>query len=94
MSTNEEKPKIIDTEGKMSIKVWSERLGKYYYKSKDTNYYNDYFHRTKHEMTCEICGRTVTCQMYSHKKSKRCLAVKQEKGIEKLRTKLEELTPQ
>ena len=74
-----------------SIKVWSENLQRFYYKSKDPNYYNDYFHKTKRPMTCVICGKTVTCQMYSHVKSKKCIMNKQEKEIEQLRKQLEQL---
>ncbi len=70
---------------KKSIKVWSENLQRYYYKSKDPNYYNEYFHKTKRLMTCEICGKTISCQMYSHLKSKKCLMKRQELEIEKLR---------
>ncbi len=61
-----------------SVKVWSENLQRYYYKSKDPNYYTDYFHKTKHPMTCACCGKTITCQMYSHLKSKKCLMKRQE----------------
>ena len=66
-NTNENKQ---NTETRKSIKIWSDNLQRYYYKSKDPNYYNEYFHKTKHNMTCEICGKTITCQMYSHRKSK------------------------
>ena len=74
-----------------SIKVWSENLQRYYYKSKDPNYYNDYFHKTKRDMTCDICGKTITCQMYSHLKSKKCIMKRQEQEIEQLRSQLEKL---
>ena len=74
-----------------SIKVWSENLQRYYCKSKDPNYYNDYFHKTKRDMTCDICGKTITCQMYSHLKSKKCLMKRQEQEIEQLRSELEKL---
>ena len=71
--------------GIKSIKVWSENLQRYYYKSKDPNYYNDYFHKTKHPMTCEFCGKTITRQMYSHLKSKKCLMKRQELEIDNLK---------
>ena len=74
-----------------SIKVWSENLQRFYYKSKDPNYYNDYVHKTKHPMTCEFCGKTITCQMYSHLKSKKCIMKRQELEIEKLKQELEAL---
>ena len=35
--------------------MWSEKLQRYYYKSKDPNYYNEYLHKTKHPMTCGFC---------------------------------------
>ena len=80
----------MDTDdGRKSIKVWSDRMQAYYYKSKDPNYYNDYFHRNKREMQCEICGKTITCQMCSHLKSKSCKLKQQEKEIAELRAKLE-----
>ena len=62
---------------KKSIKVWSENLQRYYYKSKDPNYYNEYFHKTKRPMTCDFCGKAVSCQMCSHFKSKKCLMKRQ-----------------
>ena len=52
---SDERPKIIDNPNRRSLKVWSERLGRYYYKSKNPNYYNEYFHKTKGPRTCEIC---------------------------------------
>ena len=61
--------KPVEKERK-SIKIWSENLQRYYYKSKDPNYYNDYFHKTKRPMTCGFCGKNITCQMYCHLKSK------------------------
>jgi hypothetical protein len=80
-----EKQLVIDNEGRTSYKIWSENLQRYYYKSKDKNYYNDYFHRTKKAMTCEICGKTVTCQLYSHKKSQKCRATQQSLELEKVK---------
>ena len=74
-----------------SIKVWSENLQRYYYRSKDPNYYNDYFLKTKRDMTCGFCGNTITCQMYSHLKSKKCLMKRQEQEIEQLRKEIEKL---
>ena len=70
-----------------SIKVWSENLQRFYYKSKDPNYYNDYFHKTKRPMTCGICGKTITCQMYR----KNPLRKKQELEIDQLRKEVERL---
>ncbi len=61
-----------------SMKAWSENLQQFYYKSKDPNYYNDYSHKTKRPMTCGICGKTITSQMYSYLKSKKCLMKQQE----------------
>ena len=74
-----------------SIKVWSENLQRYYYKSKDPNYYNDYSHKTKRDMTCGFCGKTITCQMYSHLKPTKCIMKRQEQEIEQLRKELDKL---
>ena len=89
---NVKENKPVEKERK-SIKVWSKNLQRFYYKSKDPNYYNDYFHRTKRPMTCGICGKTITCQMYSHLKSKKCIMKKArvrnravEKGIRAAQT--------
>ena len=90
MENVSEESKPIEKERK-SIKVWSENLQRYYYKSKDPNYYNDYFHKTKHPMTCGICGKTTTCQVYSHLKSKKFIMKRQELEIEQLRMELERL---
>ena len=86
--TEENKP--VEKERK-SIKGWSENMQRYYYKSKNTNYYNEYFHKTKHPMTCGFCGKTIACQMYSHLKSKKCLMKRQELEIEQLKNDLEKL---
>ncbi len=37
-----------------SIKVWSDNLQRYYYKSKEPNYDNDYFHKTKHDNVSDV----------------------------------------
>ena len=73
METVEERPRIIEIPGRKTIKVWSDDLQRYYRKSSDPNYYNDYFHKTKRLMTCEFRGRSVSCQMYSHRKSQYCI---------------------
>ena len=73
-----EMPKIIDNPNRKSLKVWCEKSQRYYHKSRDPNYYKDYFHKTKREMACEYCGRTVTCQMYSHRKSQYCINKRKE----------------
>ena len=65
---------VIET--KNSYKIWSDNLGRYFYRSKDSDYYNNYFHKTKGDRTCDICGKVVTCQLYAHKKSKSCQKVK------------------
>ena len=90
MENTDESIKPVEKELK-SIKVWSEKLQRFYYKSKDPNYYNDYFHKTKREMTCGFCGKTITCQMYSHLKSNKCLMKRQEAEIEQLRAEIEKL---
>ena len=83
---------IIDKPERKSIKVWSDKLQRFYYKSKNPNYYNEYFHKTKHPMTCEFCGETITCQMYSHLKSNKCKMIRQELEIGKLKKDLEQLS--
>ena len=90
MENTDEAIKPTEKERK-SIKVWSEKLQRFYYKSKDPNYYNDYFHKTKRPMTCGFCDKTITCQMYSHLKSKKCLMKRQETEIAQLRAELEKL---
>ena len=87
-NTTENKP--VEKE-RTSIKVCSENLQRFYFKSKDPNYYNDYFHKTKRPMTCGICGKTITCQMYSHLKSKKMHYEKQELEIDQLRKQIEQL---
>ena len=67
------------------------QLQRFYHKSANPNYYNDYCHKNKHPMTCEVCGKVITCQMYSHLNSNRCKLKRQEIEIEKLTKQLEEL---
>ena len=43
-------------DGRKSIEEWSNRAQAYYYKSKDPNYYNEYFHRTKRDMQCDFAA--------------------------------------
>ncbi len=59
---------VCKTTGKRrkSIKVWSETQQRFCYKSKNPNYYNAYFRKAKHPMTCELSGKTIACQMYNH----------------------------
>ena len=90
MENSEEVCKTTDNSLK-SNKVWSENQQRFYYKSKSPNYYNAYFHKTKQLMTCEFCGKAITCQMYSHLKSKKCLMKRQELEIEQLREYIEKL---
>ena len=73
METVEERPRIIEIPGRKTIKVWSDNLQRYYRKSSDPNYYVNYFHKTKHLMTCEFCGRSVTCQTHSHRQNQFCI---------------------
>ena len=51
MENTDEVIKPTEKERK-SIKVWSENLQRFYFKLKNPNYYNDYFHKTKRPMTC------------------------------------------
>ena len=85
---------VMVIETKNSYKIWSDNLQRYYYKSKNPEYYNDYFHKTKKVMTCGDCGRTVTCQMYSHRKSQYCVNARRIKEIEMLKRQVEELKPE
>ena len=80
---------VMVIETKKSYKIWSDNLQRYYYKSKNPEYYNNYFHKTKGPRTCDICGKTVTCQLYSHKKSQKCQAKKQELELEALKLDVE-----
>ena len=91
METVEERPRIIEIPGRKTIKVWSDNLQRYYRKSSDPNYYNDYFHKTKRPMTCEFCGRTVNCQMYSHRKSQFCIQKRAE--LERAKNEQQETAP-
>ena len=68
---------VIET--KNSYKIWGDNLGRYFYKSKDPQYYNDYFRKTKQLITCERCGRSVTCQYYNHLKSQFCQNARKKK---------------
>ena len=87
----DEIPRVIDNPNRKSLKIYSEKTGKYFYKSKDKDYYNNYFHRTKKEMTCEICGRTVTCQLSSHRKTNVCKTAAMAKELEELKKQLENI---
>ena len=80
---------IIET--KNSYKIWSDNLQRYYYKSKDADYYNNWFHKTKGDRTCDICGKTVTCQLYAHKKSQKCQAKQKEMEVETLKRQIGEM---
>ena len=62
--------------------------GKTYYRSADPEYYNNYFKANKRDIQCPICGKTVTCQLYSHKKSRNCILAKQKIEIEELKKEL------
>ncbi len=64
MENTEDVSKTADE--RKSIKVWSENTQRFYYKSKNPNYDNEYFHKTKHPMTCGLCDKTITRQTYSH----------------------------
>ena len=79
-------PKVIDNPNRKSLKIYSENTWKHFYTSRDKAHYNNYFHRTKKEMTCEICGRIVTCQLNSRKKTNVCKAAAMAKELEELKT--------
>ncbi len=42
----------IDEPNRKAVKVWSEKSQRFYYRCKDPNYYNQYFHNSKREMQC------------------------------------------
>lgn len=67
---------VVDKPERKLVKVWSEARQKYNYKYRTPEYYREYFHKNKKDMKCEHCGKTVSCQMYSHLKSKKCLAIR------------------
>ncbi len=90
METVEERPRIIEIPGRKTIKVWSDNLQRYYRKSSDPNYYNKYFHKTKRLMTGQFCGRSVSCQMYSHRKSQYC--IKKRAELEQAKNEKQEST--
>jgi hypothetical protein len=77
---------IIDDPMRKALKVWCEKSQSYYYKARDPNYYNEYFHAHKREMSCVYCGKVVTSQMYSHLKSLKCQLVQKKLELEKLKS--------
>lgn len=92
MSSEGNAQPIIDNPNRKLVKVWSEARQKYNYKYRDNNYYKEYFHKHKKDMTCEHCGKTVTCQMYSHLRSKKCQAIREKsKAIQELRSDVQKL---
>lgn len=66
-------------------KVWSEEKQKYFYRA-PASYYREYYHRTKHEKVCNICGATVTSQMWTHQRGLKCRMIKE---LNELKQKVE-----
>lgn len=60
----------------LSIKKWSENKQRFYYQPKDPDYAKNHYWKTKHDMVCAVCGRTITTAMFRHVKSLRCLMVR------------------
>jgi hypothetical protein len=60
----------------VSIKKWSENKQRFYYQPKDPDYAKKHYWKTKHDMVCAVCGRTITTAMFRHVKSLRCLMVR------------------
>jgi hypothetical protein len=81
----EEAKKLPPQRELVSIKKWSENKQRYYYQPKDPEYAKRHYHKTKHDMVCAVCGRTITTAMFRHVKSLRCLMVRDavRKALEK-----------
>ncbi len=69
---------IIDSPIRKTIKLGLEISSGLFYKAREPNYDREYFHKSKKEMTCELSGEAATCQTYSHRKSKKHIAKRQE----------------
>jgi hypothetical protein len=56
--------------------IWNifvnEKTGKKTYRPTDVNYYNTYYHATKKEITCDICGAVIMKKIAQHKKPNKC----------------------
>jgi methionyl-tRNA synthetase len=62
---------VIDTD--KCKRFYSSNTGKYLYKPLYPNYYNDYCHKHKKEITCDICGKTMLKKIIQHQKSNTCI---------------------
>ena len=66
-------------------KVWSIEKQRYFYRA-PASYYRDYYHRTKKEKTCDICGAVVKSQMWTHQRGQKCRMIKE---LNELKSKVE-----
>jgi hypothetical protein len=64
------KTEVLDT-GKCK-RFYSANTGKHVCKPVCPNYYNDYYHKHKKEITCDICGKTRWKKIIQHQKSIKC----------------------
>jgi hypothetical protein len=80
----------------LSIKKWSENKQRFYYQPKDPDYAKNHYWKTKHDMVCAVCGRTITTAMFRHVKSLRCLMVRDavRKALDKNQIEAAEATHQ
>ena len=46
--------------------------GKKFYKPRDPNYHNKYYHENKKEIVCDICGKTVLKNIQQHQRTNKC----------------------
>ena len=51
---------------------YNENTGKLTYKPIDPDYYNDYYHKTKQELSCDICGKTMLQKIIQQNKFNNC----------------------
>ena len=66
------KLKVLSDSGESYLFFHSETTGKKLSKPIDPNYYNDYYNKTKKEITCDICGKTNLKKLIQHTKSNKC----------------------
>jgi hypothetical protein len=50
----------------------NEETGQKTYKPTDATYFNKYYHASKKEITCDICGKTIMKKIAQHKKTTKC----------------------
>jgi hypothetical protein len=62
-----------------SMKVWSENKQKYYYRS-SSEYYKEFYHKSKHEIVCQYCFAVVNSQLLHHQRGVKCKLQQQDKN--------------